>query len=74
MKTLISLAAIICGSWLIYLGYERQQSLAGKADASFSRLGEKIDGNPHTPTHMIYYASGIVLALGGALGIGIIRK
>jgi hypothetical protein len=74
MKTLISLAALICGFWLIYLGYERQQSLAGKADASFSKLGEKIDGNPHPPTHMIYYASGIVLALGGALGLGIVKR
>ena len=30
MSKLLSIAALVLGIWLIYLGYERQQSLAGK--------------------------------------------
>jgi len=74
MKILISLAALACGGWLLYLGYERQQSLAGKADSSLSRLGQKIDGGDHTPTHVKYFIAGAVLVAGGTIGLGVVRK
>jgi Protein of unknown function (DUF3185) len=74
MKTLLSLAAVIGGLWLVYLGYERQQSLAGKADSSLSKLGQSVDGGEHTPTHVKYYIAGAVLLAGGAIGIGVVRK
>jgi len=69
MRKLLSLAALVAGIWLIYAGRERQDSLAGKADASLSKLGEKIDGADHTPAHVKYYAAGAVLLVGGALGL-----
>jgi hypothetical protein len=74
MTKLLSAAALLVGLWLIYLGYERQQSIAGKTDSTLSSIGQRIDGQPHTPTHMVYYASGAVLMIGGAFGLGILRK
>ena len=74
MKTIISLAALAGGIWLLYSGYERQQSLVGRADSSLARLGEKVAGEGHTPTHVKYYAAGAVLVVGGALGLGLVRR
>jgi hypothetical protein len=74
MKSILSLLAVIGGLWLLYLGHERQQSLAGKADSSLSKLGQSVDGGDHTPTHVKYYFAGAVLLAGGAIGIGIVRK
>ncbi len=74
MSKVLSLVALVVGACLIYLGYERQLSLAGKADRTLSRLGTAIDGGDHTPTHVKYYVAGGVLAIGGAIGLGIIRR
>jgi hypothetical protein len=74
VRNLVSAVALAAGIWLLYLGYVRQHSLAGKADASLSGLGQKIDGGDHTPAHFKYYAAGAVLAAGGAIGLGLIRK
>jgi threonine/homoserine/homoserine lactone efflux protein len=74
MRKLLSLLALAAGAWLVYLGYQRQQSLAGKAENEFSRLGQRIDGGEHTPTHTKYYLAGAVLALGGAAGLGLVKK
>jgi hypothetical protein len=74
MSKLLSAVALAAGIWLIYLGYERQQSIAGKTDSTLSSIGQKIDGQGRTPTHVVYYVSGAVLALAGALGLGIVKK
>jgi hypothetical protein len=74
MSKFLSLLALMGGFWLIYLGYERQLSLAGKADRTFSRLGTAIDGGDHTPTHMKYYIAGTLLAVSGVFGLGIVKK
>jgi hypothetical protein len=74
MCKFLSVLALLGGIWLIYLGYERQLSLAGKADRTFSRLGTAIDGGDHTPTHTKYYIAGTVLTLAGVFGLGIIRQ
>ena len=74
MSKLLSAAALLVGVWLIYLGYERQQSIAGKTDSTLSAIGQRIDGEGHTPMHVVYYASGGVLVVAGAFGLGIIRK
>jgi hypothetical protein len=74
MRKLLSIAALVAGCWLIYMGHERQESLAGKADSSLSALGEKLDGNGHVPTHVRYYVAGALLAAGGALGLGLVRR
>jgi Protein of unknown function (DUF3185) len=74
MRTMLSFAVLAVGLWLIYLGYERQLSLAGRADRTLSRLGTAIDGGDHTPTHMKFYIAGTVLAFCGVFGLGIIKK
>jgi hypothetical protein len=58
------------GLWLLFLGYERQISIAGKADRTFSRLGTAIDGGDHTAMHTKYYIAGAVLVACGAVGLG----
>jgi hypothetical protein len=74
MRGMLSLFALLGGLLLVYLGYERQLSLAGKADKTLSRLGTAIDGGDHTPTHVKYYVAGAILTIAGACGLGIVRK
>jgi hypothetical protein len=74
MSKLLSAAAFAAGLWLIYLGYERQQSIAGKTDSTLSSIGQRIDGQGRTPTHVVYYATGAVLLVAGAFGLGIVKK
>jgi hypothetical protein len=74
MRTPLSLLALVAGLLFLYLGYERQISLAGRADRTLSRLGTAIDGGDHTPTHTKYYIAGTILTISGVLGLGIIKK
>lgn len=74
MLKLLSLLAVIAGIWLVYTGYERQHSLVGKADESLSKLGQRIDGGDHTPTHYRFYAAGALLLAGGAMGLGFVKR
>jgi threonine/homoserine/homoserine lactone efflux protein len=74
MTKVLSLLALLAGAWLVYLGYERQQSIAGRADSTLSSLGQRIDGGDHTPTHVKYYVAGTVLLVIGAFGVGIVKK
>jgi threonine/homoserine/homoserine lactone efflux protein len=74
MSKFLSVLALAGGIWLIYLGYERQISIAGHADRTLSRLGTAIDGGDHTPTHTKYYIAGALLALVGVFGLGIVKS
>jgi hypothetical protein len=74
MRTLIAFAALAAGVYLIYLGYQRQESFAGKADKTFTTIGNKFDGGPRVTTEAEYYAAGAVLTIGGVVGLGIIRR
>jgi hypothetical protein len=74
MRPILSIIALVGGIWLIYIGYERQESLAGKADDTFSKLGQKVDGSGHVTTHMKYYVAGTLLAVGGAVGLGLVKR
>ena len=74
MRKLLSTAALVAGIWLIYMGHERQESLAGKAAGSISTLGHEIDGRTHLTEHAKYYIAGSVLLLGGVLGLGVVKR
>ena len=74
MRTLSAFAALAAGVYLIYLGYQRQESFAGKADKTFTTIGNKFDGGPRVTTEAEYYAAGAVLTIGGVVGLGIIRR
>jgi len=74
VRNLLSIVALVAGIWLAYLGYERQQSLAGKAENTIARLGQKVDGGDHTTSYVKYYVAGALLVAGGAFGLGIVKK
>jgi hypothetical protein len=74
MRVLLSVAALAAGLWLLCLGYQRQQSLEGKAAQSLSRVGRSIDGGTHLTDAARYYIAGGILAAAGALGSGLIRR
>ncbi len=74
MQKLLSLAAIAAGIALIYVGYQREHSLAGGADGTLSRIGEKIDGGVRPPTYVKYYLAGAAFLVAGAVGTGLVRK
>jgi hypothetical protein len=74
MRKLIALVALAAGVYLLYLGYQRQDSIAGKADKTLTSLGNKMDGGPRVTTEAEYYAAGAVLTIGGVVGLGIIRR
>ena len=74
MSKLFSIAALVLGIWLIYLGYERQQSLAGKTEDSLSKISQKVDGGDYMTTQVKYYAFGTVLVVGGAFGLRLVKK
>jgi hypothetical protein len=74
MSKLLYAAALAAGIWLIYLGLERQHSLAGNADSTFATLGQRIDGGAHPTTHMKYYVAGAALTVVGVVGLGIVKK
>ena len=74
MRKMIALVALAAGVWLLYMGYERQESLAGKADKAVTTVGNKIDGGTRMSTEAQYYAAGAILTVGGVIGLGIIRR
>ncbi len=74
MCKLLSIAALVAGIWLLYMGHERQESIAGKAADSLSRIGQKVDGGDHMTDQTKYYIAGAVLLAAGALGLGVVRK
>lgn len=70
MKTILAVLAVGAGGALMYAGYERQHSLAGRAESGAAELGTKIDGEPRVADHVWYYTGGGALVLGGLLGLG----
>jgi hypothetical protein len=63
---LLALAAVLGGAWLLYAGYQRSNSLAGKTDAGLAQMASGIDGSTRIPTHRWMYAGGTALIVGGA--------
>ena len=72
MRAILSHVALVGGILLIYMGYQRQQSLEGKADNT--KIGQKIDGGEHPTTQMKYHVAGALLAIGGAVGLGLVKR
>jgi hypothetical protein len=74
MRATLSIAALVGGVCLIYMGHQRQESLAGKADIALARIGRSLDGGEHATTHLKYYAAGAALVIGGAIGLGLVKR
>ena len=63
-QLLIALAALVGGLWLLYAGYGRGLSLAGKAEIGLSYMQTGFDGKARVPTHRWMYAGGLALVIG----------
>jgi hypothetical protein len=64
LQLLVALGAFAGGLWLVYGGYARGVSLAGKTETGLTYLKTGIDGKTRVLTHHAYYAGGLVLIVG----------
>ena len=64
LQLLLALAALFTGLWLLYAGYGRGVSLAGKTETGFAQLRTGVDGQTRVPTHHQFYAGGLALIIG----------
>jgi hypothetical protein len=64
LQLLIALAALGAGLWLLYGGYEREVSLAGKTEMGMVYLKTGIDGKTRVLTHHWHYGGGALLIIG----------
>jgi len=64
VQLLLALAAFVGGLWLLYAGYGRGLSLAGKTETGLGYVKTGLDGKTRVPTHRWYYAGGLVLLIG----------
>jgi hypothetical protein len=67
MKKILSLILILLGGWLVYVGYNRGESLAGKTKSGIAELKNEIDGKMRVPDHVWYYVGGGALIVAGAV-------
>lgn len=74
MGKFLSLLCLLAGLWLLYLGYQRQESLVGSADQTLAKIGQKLDGGDHLTDATKFYLAGAVLAVGGIVGLGLVRR
>ena len=61
---LLALAAFVGGLWLLYAGYGRSLSLAGKTEVGLSYMQTGFDGRARVPTHRWMYLGGFALLIG----------
>ncbi len=63
-QLLLALAALGTGLWLLYAGYGREVSLAGKTETGLTYLKTGIDGKTRVMTHHWHYGAGLLLIIG----------
>lgn len=64
LPLLLALAALGGGLWLLYGGYAREVSLAGKTETGLVYLKTGVDGKTRILTHYWYYGAGLLLIIG----------
>ncbi|RXK56069.1 hypothetical protein ESB00_09375 [Oleiharenicola lentus] len=64
LQLLLALAALGAGLWLLYAGYGREVSLAGKTETGLTYLKTGIDGKTRVMTHHWHYGAGLLLIIG----------
>lgn len=66
LQLLLALAALGAGLWLLYGGYEREVSLAGRTETGLTYLKTGLDGKTRVLTHHWHYGAGLLLCIGGS--------
>jgi hypothetical protein len=64
-KLLFALLLLTAGGVLLYLGYERRESLAGAAETFGHEIASAFDGEPRVAEHTWYFAGGGALVVAG---------
>lgn len=64
LQLLLALTALGAGLWLLYAGYGREVSLAGKTETGLTYLKTGIDGKTRVMTHHWHYGAGLLLIIG----------
>jgi hypothetical protein len=64
LQLLVALSVFCAGVWLLYAGYGRGVSLAGKTSTGLAQLKTGIDGKTRVPVHHLEYAAGGCLIIG----------
>lgn len=64
-KNILAVILVILGGVLLYLGAQRRDSLAGRAEAVGNEVVTRVDGEPRATKETIYFVSGGVLVVVG---------
>lgn len=65
MKTILGIVLIVAGIALFFQGWNRKDSLVGRASEAGTSIANSIDGGARTPKHVGYMVGGGVLVLVG---------
>lgn len=74
MKTIIAVVLIAIGGWLIYSGYQIQESASGSWNSLTNKVATSVDGKTRVANHIWYYVGGGVLVLAGLGTVVAARK
>lgn len=74
MKTILALILIAIGGWLIYSGYQLQESASGSWSTFSNKVATSVDGKTRVAQHIWYYVGGGVLVLAGLGTLASSRK
>ena len=66
MNKIIGIIILLVGVFLLYKGFARQDSLAGKMDAAGTEVANTVDGGSRVTNHTLYLVGGGVLVVVGA--------
>lgn len=66
-KSILALIFVLGGAALLYVGYQRRQSVAGAAESLGKNIANKVDGGARLPEHTWYFVGGGALIVVGAM-------
>ena len=69
MKSIIGIVLIIAGIALFFQGFNRKDSLVGRASEAGTSIANSVDGGTRTPKHVIYMVGGGALVLVGIVAM-----
>lgn len=67
MKLIMAIALMVVGGWLIYIGYQQQESVGGSVESFANKVASKVDGKSRAAQYTWYYVGGGALFI---LGFG----